>query len=181
MAEVWRSIKGYEGFYEVSNRGRVRSLDRVVQRMHPRWGKLCNYNLKGKLLSPAPGHVGHLYVQLSLNGTVQTTTVHRLVAQAFIPNPDNLPFVMHKDDNPSNNHRKNLGWGTPQDNSSDMVQKGRSKVGSCNHSAKLTEKNVREIKALLGQGVSGKAIAKLYGMNPATISEIRRGVSWKHV
>lgn len=181
MAEIWKSINGYETLYEVSNRGRVRSVDRVFHGLHPRWGTPYTRVHKGKVLKPGIQHVGHLSIQLSINGKAQTFLVHRLVAHAFIPNPDNLPFVLHKDDDPSNNRKSNLMWGTPQDNSADMVEKGRSSFGSRNPSAKLSEDDVRNIRRLFAQGFSGKEIAKLYSMNPATISEIRRDKLWKHV
>ena len=109
--EEWKSIPGYEGLYEVSNLGRVRSLDRYV--------KYSNGNIhlhKGKVLSPGKNTDGYLEVVLKCNRKCKTITVHRLVAQTFIPNPDNLPQVNHKDEVKSNNCVENLEWCTQQYN-----------------------------------------------------------------
>ena len=99
IEEIWRPIEGYEGLYEVSNLGRVRSLDRFYYRLH-----------KGKVLSPTKDRYGYLTVTLNCNGKSKTIKIHRLVAQAFLPNPDNLPQVNHKDEVKSNNCVDNLEW-----------------------------------------------------------------------
>ena len=95
--EIWKDIKGYEGKYQVSNYGRVKSL---------------NYRHTGneKLLKPILQTDGYLYV--SLCKPLKRFSIHRLVAEAFIQNPDNLPEVNHKDENPTNNHVDNLEWCT---------------------------------------------------------------------
>ena len=101
--EIWRPIEGYEGLYEVSSYGRVRSLDRYV--------KSKSYRLhKGKVLSPGKEKVGYLFVNLAYNGKHKTIRVHRLVAQAFLSNPDNLSEVNHKDEDKTNNSVDNLEW-----------------------------------------------------------------------
>ena len=101
--EIWRPIVGYEGLYEVSSYGRVRSLDRYVK------GK--SYRLhKGKVLSPGKNSRGYLSAVLSYNGKHKAITVHRLVAETFLPNPDNLPEINHKDEDKTNNSVDNLEW-----------------------------------------------------------------------
>ena len=105
IEEIWRPVVGYEGLYEVSNTGRVRSLDRYVK------GK--GYRLhKGKVLSPIKNKDGYLTVNLCCNGKIQHKTIHRLVIQTFIPNPDNLPEVNHLDEDKTNNSVDNLEWCT---------------------------------------------------------------------
>ena len=101
--EEWRAVPGYEGLYEVSSYGRVKSIDRYV--------KSKSYRLhKGKVLSPGKDRNGYLFVVLSYNGKHKGITVHRLVAESFIPNPDNLPQVNHKDEDKTNNNVDNLEW-----------------------------------------------------------------------
>lgn len=103
--EEWKSIPGYEGLYEVSSYGRVKSLNRYVK------VKSKSYRLqKGKMLSPIKNKYGYLQVFLCCNGKYKIISVHRLVAQAFIPNPDNLPIINHKDEDKTNNRVENLEW-----------------------------------------------------------------------
>ena len=109
LFEEWRPVAGYEDIYEVSNYGRVRSLDRVIMRCD---GK--KMPLKGTFLKPIPERNGYLRVDLSRaeNGKITSKRhyIHRLVAIAFIPNPLGLPEINHKDEDKTNNHVENLEW-----------------------------------------------------------------------
>lgn len=109
--EIWKDIKNRSG-YQVSNCGEVRSF------MNNRHGQ-CN---QSHLLKQTCNKNGYPTVSL---GSGNKKLVSRLVAEAFIPNPDNLPLVRHMDDNPKNNHVSNLRWGTQKDNMQDCVQHGR--------------------------------------------------------
>ena len=102
--EEWRDIEGYEGLYQVSNEGRVKSLERYVDN---RWG--TKQFVKGKVLANVKTQ-GYWYVGLNKNGKYKRYRIHRLVAEAFIPNPNNLLEVNHKDENPDNNTVENLEW-----------------------------------------------------------------------
>jgi hypothetical protein len=105
MIEIWKDINGYEGLYQVSNLGRVKSLERIV-----------NNNggikiIKEHLLKPTIGSdTGYFYVDLRKNGKRKNCTIHRLVAQAFIPNPNNLPEVDHINRIRIDNRVENLRW-----------------------------------------------------------------------
>ena len=105
IEEIWRPIEGYEGLYEVSNTGQVRSLDRYVKYSN---GRIHLH--KGKVLSPIKDKDGYLQVSLYYNRKMYKKYVHRIVAEAFLPNPDNLPEVNHKDEDKTNNNVTNLEW-----------------------------------------------------------------------
>lgn len=111
--EIWKPVVGYEGRYEVSNLGRVRSVDHKYTRPHFRTGAPTEYSVKGRVIYQYCKKDTTTYnVRLSKGPTVKTHAVHRLVAQAFIPNPDNLPEVNHMDENRHNNRADNLEWCT---------------------------------------------------------------------
>ncbi|WP_225320343.1 NUMOD4 motif-containing HNH endonuclease [Rhodococcus erythropolis] len=116
--EIWRPIPGYEGSYEVSNHGRVRSLDHTVVRRNG-----VNYRHKGGLRSTTPNRTGHLYVILRNCGANDRRPVHRLVLEAFT-GPSGGMFACHIDGNPNNNRIENLKWATPQENSEDSLRHG---------------------------------------------------------
>lgn len=106
--EIWKDVTGFEGLYRVSNVGRVRSVTRRIVRVDG-----IVYLKKGKLLKSFVTNKGYEYVMLNDADRKQhLKTVHRLVAQAFIPNPYNLPIVNHKDENKLNNAASNLEWCT---------------------------------------------------------------------
>lgn len=105
MEEIWKDIKGFEGAYQISNLGRVKSLERYV----PSSGKTPQ-KIKEKIRKTFSTTAGYLYVVLSYNHIRKTALIHRLVAEAFIPNPDNLECVNHKDENKQNNIVENLEW-----------------------------------------------------------------------
>lgn len=111
MGEIWKDIKCYEGLYQVSNLGNVRSLDRYVTNS---LGRVYFY--KGEKKSVTDRGNGYYCVGLCKDGKNKIELIHRLVAQAFIPNPNNLPFINHKDENPSHNNVENLEWCTAKYN-----------------------------------------------------------------
>lgn len=111
MEEIWKPVKDFEGYYEVSNLGRVRSVDRVVIAKNG-----TTQFKKGTLMKPRPDRQGYIIVALSINRHYITKCVHRLVAEAFIPNPDNLPQVNHIDEVKNNNVVSNLEWCTAKYN-----------------------------------------------------------------
>ena len=99
--EVWKDVKDYEGLYQVSDRGNVRSVDRINH-----IGRRYN----GRILKPRYDKDGYLRVGLCKDGKMKSKYIHRLVAEAFIPNPNGFSQVNHKDENPSNNKLSNLEW-----------------------------------------------------------------------
>ena len=112
MKEIWKGIKNYEGLYEVSNKGRVKRLERVTTDKN---GK--DYHLKEKILKDHLNSYGYLIVNLYNKDGGKQLRVHRLVAEAFIPNPNNnKPQVNHKDEIKTNNCIENLEWMTCKEN-----------------------------------------------------------------
>ena len=115
MEEIWKAVEGYEGIYEVSNLGRVRSLDRDIYQVG-RWGKVMKVRQPGKVLA-LQTNGGYKRVALWRDGGKgKWHFVHRLVASAFIPNPDGKQYVNHKDENRANNVPSNLEWCTMAEN-----------------------------------------------------------------
>ena len=113
--EIWKPIKDFEKFYEISNYGRVKSLSRF-HRTSKNYSSI-GYYTKEKMLNPTINNKGYLVVSL-YDGSkkVKVKQVHRLVAEAFIPNPTNLPEVNHRDENPQNPKFDNLEWCTHKEN-----------------------------------------------------------------
>ena len=116
--EVWRPVRNFEGLYEVSNLARVRSLDVVKNQLFPS-GKYKDKRYKGQVLKQQKARNGYWTVKIKR----VTYLVHRLVAEAFVPNPDNLPCINHKDEDKSNNLPSNLEW---CDTSYNNIYNGRS-------------------------------------------------------
>lgn len=167
---VWRPVKGYEEFYEVSADGRVRSLGG--------W-----HRISGKMLSQSTDKRSYRRVELFINRKGSNKQVHRLVAEQFIPNPKGLPHVNHIDGNPSNNVYTNLEWCDHQGNMDHAWRTGLiNNSGELHGMHKLTETQARAIKAhqdkTFGQaGVIGPA----FGVSEATVRDIWAGRSWRHI
>lgn len=199
MEEIWKPIIGFETLYEVSNMGRIRSLDRVVSYYDPRWKKTTIRHIPGKLLKLSEGETGYKFVSLRNNDDYYPRYVHRLVAQAFIPNPENKPEVNHIDRVKSNNVVSNLEWVTAKENTQHLINSGydigancRGKHLSDEHKHKLsiagkgrdsytrTPEIITKLKKAQGHPVkciddgltflSVREAAQYYGIDPASIS-----------
>ena len=111
MEEIWKDIEGYEGIYQVSNLGRVRSLDRNVPALNHKTGEICDYFRKGCILKQAEVFEGYLAVNITNAEKKRISAfVHRLVAKAFVPGYFDGADVNHKDENKRNNRADNLEW-----------------------------------------------------------------------
>jgi hypothetical protein len=178
--EEWTGIPGYMGAYCVSTLGRVRSLDRVVQR-----GDFA-MALRGKVLKVSLGAVGYGIVSLYTTGKVRKEYVHRLVAQAFLgPIPDAF-YVHHLNYDKVDNRLENLAVVSPGRNEADAYQSGKKVAarGMRHPSAVLTDAVVRAIRIDHTRGsrtAGGRALARKYGVSKSTIQRALDGRTWAHV
>ena len=177
IKEEWKSIEGYDGAYEVSNYGKIRSLDRYIS------GPFDSKRfIKGVEIKSCLTGSGYLGFNLVKDGKSKTSKVHRVVANAFIENEHNKPEVNHKDGNKHNNHVSNLEWVTKGENQSHAYKSGlRCSKGINNPSSKLNESNVKNILKLLNRGVTAKRIAKAICVAESTIGRIKNGQKWNHI
>lgn len=173
-AEIWKVIPGWEGYYEASSHGRVRSLPRVVN--HPRSWKLT---IKSRILRSQPHYHGYRMVPLSREGSREIRTIHSLVAEAFLgPCPDGQE-VRHLDGIADNCRVGNLKYGTKLENCADMIRHGKSLAGTRNPNAKLTESAVAEVRKA-GRN-SCALFAKRYGMRESSVRKAFNRETWRHV
>ena len=112
VSEMWKDIKGYEGLYQISNLGRVKSLPRNITHSYNTIDNYYEQGFQGRFLKPNKKENGYLEFSLYKNKQRKHKYIHRLVAEAFIPNPDNLPQVNHTDEDKENNCVNNLEWCT---------------------------------------------------------------------
>lgn len=169
MTELWKDIKGYEGLYQVSNMGRVRSL---------------NYQGHGetRVIVPKQNNRGRLWFDLWKNGKGKPMLAHRLVAIAFIPNPLDLPEINHIDENPKNNVVENLEWCTRAENINKWLSnhpKTRSEVkrysGKYQKRSHLVVDQITKSGELVRRWANSNTVAKETGMSDWSISECCRG------
>ena len=190
MEEIWKDIEGYEGFYQVSNLGRVRSLERTIKRKST-YGGL--YHIKGQILKLKQDK-GYLRIGLRKNNILKYYSIHRLVAEAFIPNPNKLPCINHKDENKQNNYVNNLEWCTYQYNNNYGTRLDR--VSQNNYFSKTilqySKENtfIKEWKntriAIIGNNFFGKEVNNFYTVKRAIQScctgkkQTAYGFKWKY-
>ena len=178
MSEIWKDIPDYEGSYQVSNMGRVRSVDRVVTFND---GSMRKY--KGKVLKPAITHRGYERVVLCIDNGLTNKTVHRLVLETFKPHVNmNDLEVNHMDGNKLNNHLTNLEWLTRRDNMLHAHNTGLiNNKGERNPNAKFSKVDILEILERLDTGELHKDIGLDYGVSAKYIYHISTGHRWRSV
>ena len=175
MITLWKQLDGYDNYY-ISNNGRVRN-DRT-----------------GRILKPRKNRGGYFQVGLQKNGKRKHFLVHRLVAIVFIPNSENKSEVNHKNLIKADNRVENLEWCTPKENTGHAIKNGKrggcfqknnklgSQPGSKNSWAKLTEKQVLEIRKLYATGnYYQKELGKKFGVCQQLIGHIVNNKLWKHL
>ena len=160
--EIWKDVKNYEGYYQVSNYGRVRSIDRIEKQKHYS-GVMSTYIHKGKLLKLRKYKNNYMYAYLNKNGSQKKYLVHRLVATAFLENENNYKYINHKDNNPNNNNVDNLEWCTQKYNIQYAYDNGTKTPPNM--------KSVRQLK-------DNKTIAEY---NSLTEAQRETGVCWTNI
>jgi hypothetical protein len=178
QVEIWKDVVGYKGIYQVSNLGRVKSLE--VKRFTKANNSFSTY--KEKILNQSYTKDGYLKITFTVNKVKKTFLVHRLVATAFIENPNNKPEVNHINGIKDDNSYKNLEWNTPVENVKHAYKNGLKtpKQGVENGCSKLSEKEVLEIRKI-GKTMFKKDIAILYNVGASTISRVQNKTHWKHI
>ena len=171
--EVWKSIKGYEGLYEISSFGRVRSCERRVEYFNPKYNKITGHKIESKIKKPSTKDNGYLQITLYKNNKGKNCYIHRLVAEAFIPNPLNKRTVNHKDFDVANNNINNLEWCTYSEQEKHKADNGR-----------LAPKNTRKIIVTYNDNTSIESdnickSARILGIHRDTIYNIIKGLKSK--
>lgn len=174
--EEWRDIEGFGGFYQVSNTGRVRSYGGRNGRGKGEW----------YLRALSKNHDGYLKVRLIQGDKDISQRVHTLVARAFIPNPDNLETVNHKDGDKTNNNVENLEWADRSEQMIHAYKLGLKKPirGSKNALSKLSDDDVRYIRSHYKprtRGYSTVALAEQFGVTNVVIGKVVRGETYQDV
>jgi len=170
--EKWKPIKGFEGCYEVSDEGRVRSIDRIVTfkdgRTNRRKGIVLTIHINTKRWN-------YRYANLSRKGKEFPFYVHRLVALHFVSNPGNKPQVNHEDGDKGNNRWKNFKWVTPKENGNHAARMGLVW-------RKLNRDQVIEIRKEMDKGIRGTRarLARKFGVREGTIT-FAMETHWRHV
>lgn len=175
MSRFWKEIPGFDGKYSISKDGKIRSL-------YSRWGKRKN----PMELSVWQQDKGYKCVKLTRNNGSKKYYIHKLLAQAFIPNPENKPCVNHKDGDPTNNKLSNLEWATYSEDQKHAHKSGLNNkdyaTGQNNNLSKLTENEVLEIRAAHKLDCFNYTeMADAYDVSDVTIRNIIKRKTWKHI
>jgi NUMOD4 motif/HNH endonuclease len=186
MNVSWRPVHGFEGLYEVSDAGDVRSLDRLTRCFDPRWKKWRVYKIDGKLLKQhyaSKGYrekKGYLFVSLYKDAKRSNKYIHHLVAEAFIgKRPDGME-VAHNNGVRNINCLSNLRYDTSAGNNADKLNHGTVLRGERHQNSKISEDQAKQILALKGKLLQ-KEIGKLFGLSKAAVSDIISGRNWAHL
>lgn len=174
MSEAWLPVVGYEGFYDVSDLGRVRTVRRTVA-CRAFGGQRTVYS---KVIASCVNERGYLHACLCKGGIKKTKRIHVLVLEAFVGPRIAGMHACHNDGNPQNNRLENLRWDTIRGNFADKRKHGTWQGGDNNAWHILTEAQALEI---LRSTESGAALAKRFGVSQSAVWRIRRGRNWKHL
>lgn len=160
--EIWKYINGYEGLYEISNKGKVR-------------------NAEGRILKARTQNKGYFYVTLHSNHKERKFTIHRLVAEVFIPKINGFNQVNHINGNKKDNSVENLEWCNQRLNYNHGMQKFLYSHNENHYFAKLTNEQVRTIPTLFKIGFTRTTISRILNVNVSSIEAIEKGISYREL
>ena len=184
QVEIWKDVVGYEGYYKVSSLGIVKGVERKFTQFNGLTKRYNTKTLSEKVMKPFEDKDGYLKIQLTKDGVHNKFFVHRLVAIAFLPNPENKPEVNHKEGNKKDNRVEMLEWNTTSENQRHAIANKLYETarGEKSGQAKLKESEVREIHKLWKSGeVSQQYLSDMFGVAGSAISRIVNGVRWNHI
>jgi NUMOD4 motif/HNH endonuclease len=174
---IWKDVPGYEGLYSVSDDGKIKSHARTAIIVN-RWGATVHRPVEEKLVALSRDKYGYLKAKLSKGGVVKFRTVHRIVAEAFISNPNVKPEVNHINGVKSDNRVSNLEWATAQENQQHSRTVLGNFVAEKNPTVKLTKADAIAISELCASGMKNVDIAARFNCERSTVSNIRNGKHW---
>ena len=174
--EEWKDVPGWEGAYQVSCLGRVKSLARTCATKGGAQRRVPELIMNAKLDKD-----GYPRITLTRDGIGKTKAVHTLVCEAFIgPRPDKMQ-TRHLNGDPADNRIENLVYGTQEENCADKILHGTDSRGERQGAAKLTDDDIFEIRRLLEADITGLKIAEMFGVSSGHISRIKLGKKWQHL
>ena len=175
--ELWLPVVGWEGYYEVSNLGRVRTVAGNFMQSRKGYDDYQRTRFE-KILSATSDKCGYQMVSLSRFGNGTTTRVHTLVLEAFVGPKSEGMECRHLDGDPANNRLENLAWGTPSENQSDKIQHGTTNRGAKAAGSILCERDVLAIRRRAASGENRKALADEFGVAERTVSAVVTRQTW---
>jgi hypothetical protein len=177
MTEIWKDVVGYDGYYVVSNKGNIKGIERYVKSRN-------TYKYVPPITLKQFYFRGYLRCMFSKYGKHKQMFSHRVVAIAFISNPENKLEINHINGIKDDNRVENIEWCTRKENMQHAVRtglhKGTSHVGESNGKSKLSIQDVLDIRALL-ETMSQKEIAIIYNVSASNIWKIKHKIRWKHI
>lgn len=185
MSEIWKDIPGYEGSYQVSNYGKVKSLNREITA----GGAIKNRAVRERILKQGRNSKGYYHFVVSKNGETKIIRTHRIIAKLFIPNPSGFSEVNHKNETKSNNSAANLEWcnrqfnlqyGTGRKRLSNTL-KGRKRPDLAGEKCASSKLKDFQVIAIYFDKRKYKEISKEYGIVFSCISKIKHKKAWNHL
>lgn len=163
--EIFKDIEGFSGKYQVSNKGRIKSF---------------HISDKGRIMKPEERNKKYLCIGLRLNMNKKNYVIHRLVANAFIDNPENKSQINHKDGNKLNNHTENLEWCTHSENMKHAFSTGLSIAlkGEDTYNSTLNNKQARIIRSMKRMEIKQREVAKIFNTSTGVVGNIQRGKTY---